>query len=621
MEDRYERFDNLLESDQNDPEVLFQIGLCYLNGDGTDKDEKIAEEYIRSAAELGHNEAMVILRRDEPTETTEEKREEEVNAHNLPEWCERAEDGDVQAQYLVAEYWLNRADYDATADAQRYLNMAAEQGNPSACLMLAKIELNGNHPERAIALLKNAADCGPEAKALLAQCYSEGIGVDVDLEQAEKWFDSAALHKDGQYKLHLAFRYNFGYGVNRNIGKAFSYVKKAQDDGIYNAKELFDEKCKCELQRIAQLEEERIREEERIEAERLESIRIAEEARRAEETRIAEEKRIAEYNRANEQRSSTSERSRFWDVFQNIVEAIISFPYRFKQAAHKPIKVIAIALVLLLAVICIIASTVNKIEKGIDEIQLVTVDPFEDLIILCDGVAPYGSIELINNSPYYSLQVADYQVSKASGLINGEKITIKVKYNNALAKEDGIKLKTNSMVYEVSGLWSYATEASQISDKLVAEMEQQALDIVQAQIANYIWYSLAGDLDLYYDGRWVGANWHYDGDEITQHTTYFLSVKQGYEDTDRNRYIVVFKMPYYYEEDDEVIWDDYIYLAVVYNDVMYNEYGESSVVLSNRSGVTPELTVDDMYEMRVMRYKDKYYVHEILYEEPEQNIE
>lgn len=60
-ENREERFYDLLEADENDAEAQYQIGLCYLNGDGTDKDTQKAETYFRRASELGHAAAAEML--------------------------------------------------------------------------------------------------------------------------------------------------------------------------------------------------------------------------------------------------------------------------------------------------------------------------------------------------------------------------------------------------------------------------------------------------------------------------------------------------------------------------------------------------------------------------------
>ena len=56
-----DRFEDLLESDQNDPEVQYQIGLCYQNGEGTEQSGAEAEQWFRRAAEQGHQGAQALL--------------------------------------------------------------------------------------------------------------------------------------------------------------------------------------------------------------------------------------------------------------------------------------------------------------------------------------------------------------------------------------------------------------------------------------------------------------------------------------------------------------------------------------------------------------------------------
>ena len=100
-DEREERFMTLLEEDQNDPAIQFEIGLCYLRGDGVAQNGQEADKWLHRAAEQGHEEAQAMLeaprQRNEANSPTEE---------TLPEWCMRAEDGDAEAQYRVAVYFM-----------------------------------------------------------------------------------------------------------------------------------------------------------------------------------------------------------------------------------------------------------------------------------------------------------------------------------------------------------------------------------------------------------------------------------------------------------------------------------------------------------------------------------
>lgn len=103
MNDAVERFEELLEQDQHDAEVQYQLGLCYLNGDGTEQDGQKAEKWLRLAADQGHPEAEALL----STAASSPAGLPPLTAATLPEWCMAAEEGDADAQCQVAVYFLD----------------------------------------------------------------------------------------------------------------------------------------------------------------------------------------------------------------------------------------------------------------------------------------------------------------------------------------------------------------------------------------------------------------------------------------------------------------------------------------------------------------------------------
>lgn len=290
-ENREERFYDLLEADENDAEAQYQIGLCYLNGDGTDKDTQKAETYLRRASELGHAEAAEMLGKGSIADQSPNT--EDVS---LPELCLRAEEGDADAQYAAAMQFLE----NNRSEAQRYLRMAAEQGHAMACYQLARTMLPDTldygcavHEEQptyqeAVTLLKNAVDCScAPAAELLARCYLYGLGVAHDREQAEKNFERAVRfstpEQAAEQMLQLALRYAAGEDIDKSLGKAFSWVRKAEQAGMTDARAQFDE-------RLAQYEQKK---KERAEQERRQAETHAEWQRQQEQL-AAEQKRHQE---------------------------------------------------------------------------------------------------------------------------------------------------------------------------------------------------------------------------------------------------------------------------------------------------------------------------------------
>ena len=249
-ENREERFYDLLEADENDAEAQYQIGLCYLNGDGTDKDTQKAETYFRRASELGHAAAAEMLGKG-----SKDEGQPRLSDMNIADLCLMAEEGNKDAQYEAAKYFL---EHDNTTEAQRYMNMAAQQGHALACYELAKTMLPlplhdgcGQDGEqltyqKAVSILKNAVDCNcAPAAELLAECYAYGIGMDPDLEQATKYFETAvrfaAPEERAEKMFQMAVRCLKGDHVAKSMGKAFSWLRKAELAGMTDARAKFDE--------------------------------------------------------------------------------------------------------------------------------------------------------------------------------------------------------------------------------------------------------------------------------------------------------------------------------------------------------------------------------------------
>lgn len=122
---REDRFYDLMEENTDDASIQYEIGLCYLNGDGTEKDTAEAEKWLTRAANQGHEQAKALL------ESGNHGTPEEPAETDILELCMKAEDGDKDAQYAAARYFM--AHGMAQTEADRYLKAAADQGNGQAC--------------------------------------------------------------------------------------------------------------------------------------------------------------------------------------------------------------------------------------------------------------------------------------------------------------------------------------------------------------------------------------------------------------------------------------------------------------------------------------------------------
>ena len=306
-----DRFEDLMESDLNDPEVQYQIGLCYQNGEGTEQSGAEAEKWFHRAAEQGHQGAQALL------SAGREQAEElgEITGDNLPDWCLRAEKpDDTEAQYQVGRYFLEHPELGGQEEGEEYLKRAEDGGKFEASLLLGKLMLKRPGQEaEAIHKLKNAADGNrlPEAAFLLGRCYMEGTGVEQNSEEAARYLELGAEAGGAEAMIEIAAQYTVGMGLPAMPGRGRSWLARAQRLGLADAKQRYDLRCaqltqeKEELQRA---EETRRAEE----AKRIEEARQAEEARRAEEAKRIEEARQAEEARhAEEAKQQAARKGRF----------------------------------------------------------------------------------------------------------------------------------------------------------------------------------------------------------------------------------------------------------------------------------------------------------------------
>lgn len=338
-ENREERFYDLLEADENDAEAQYQIGLCYLNGDGTDKDTQKAETYFRRASELGHAAAAEMLGKGSIADQSPNT--EDVS---LPELCLRAEEGDADAQYAAAMQFLE----NNRSEAQRYLRMAAEQGHAMACYQLARTMLPDTldygcavHEEQptyqeAVTLLKNAVDCScAPAAELLARCYLYGLGVAHDREQAEKNFERAVRfstpEQAAEQMLQLALRYAEGEDIDKSLGKAFSWVRKAEQAGMTDARAQFNERlAQYEQKKEERAEQERQQaqlgaDQETVAAEKRKQQAAAEaeqRKRREEETKQRQTEIDAAAQKLHSERQKQQRRDTFYRYLDRILEIL-----------------------------------------------------------------------------------------------------------------------------------------------------------------------------------------------------------------------------------------------------------------------------------------------------------
>lgn len=285
-------FYDLMEEDQHDPQIQYQLGLCYLYGYGIEIDENKAEYWFRLAAEQGHSEAKKILREEDQGE-----QDQTLTADNLPMWCNKAEEGDPDAQYAVACYFAGLDENKYREDIFHYLKQAAQQGHGYACWELGKRMALAKEYKKAVVYLEQATECQiSEAAQLLSYCYNHGHGVSRNIDISERILERDAELGDGFAKLRLAVRYEVGEGVQINYVKAMTWLERARQAGLADAQALFD-------QQVAAYRREKAAEEARLHREKAAAAARLRQEKAAEEARLQEEKRLQEAQKWQEEQA------------------------------------------------------------------------------------------------------------------------------------------------------------------------------------------------------------------------------------------------------------------------------------------------------------------------------
>ena len=149
----------------------------------------------------------------------------------------RAQRGDAQAQYKLAEKLFLNGDEEDRRTAVEWYWKAAEQGLANAQYHLGVCYANGTgtavNKQEAFYWYKMAAEQGlAKAQFNLAICYDNGEGTAVNKPEAFRWYKAAAEQGIAVAQNNLAVCYNNGEGTAVNKPEAFRWYKKAAEQGM-----------------------------------------------------------------------------------------------------------------------------------------------------------------------------------------------------------------------------------------------------------------------------------------------------------------------------------------------------------------------------------------------------
>lgn len=186
---------------EESPDVLYQRGRDYYEGNGVSESYEEAVKWYRKAAVQGHPVAMYRLG-----------------------YCYEHGEG-VSQSYEEAVIWYGKAAYE---------------GNMKAMCNLGYCYHNGHGVlqsyDEAIVWYRRAADKG-DAKAMynLGHCYEYGYGVPQSYKEAVMWYRQAADKGNAAAMNNLGVCYKTGRGVSQSYEEATMWYRRAANKGLATA--------------------------------------------------------------------------------------------------------------------------------------------------------------------------------------------------------------------------------------------------------------------------------------------------------------------------------------------------------------------------------------------------
>lgn len=186
-------------AEQGYSSAQYDLGTCYDNGEGVEKNKVEAVKWYSKAAEQGHAEAQYHL----GSCYAFGEGVEEVSSEAVKWWRMAAEQGHAEAQYWFGScYMLGKGVEKDGMEAVKWIRKSAEQGFVRAQGALGGCYYNGEwglaqDKSEAVEWYRKAAEQGDvQAQCVLGLLYYEGDGTEQDKSEAVRWWFKAAEQGD-----------------------------------------------------------------------------------------------------------------------------------------------------------------------------------------------------------------------------------------------------------------------------------------------------------------------------------------------------------------------------------------------------------------------------------------
>jgi len=233
-------------AEQGDAKAQYYLGLLYAYGLG---DQVKAAQWYRKASEQGHADAQYTL--GEMYAFGHGVQEDRVEQLKL--YHKAAEQGHAQAQVRLGSLYHHgaRGAKRDTAQARKWLSLAAKQGDPDIMKNVARlhreIALEEKEVEDSKKVLEDAQRGNAQAQFRLARAYagyvselgvngSRELGIERNRAEAFKWYLKAAEQGHAEAQFQVAQNYRAASVEERDMNEVLKWYRRAAAQGHEEAK-------------------------------------------------------------------------------------------------------------------------------------------------------------------------------------------------------------------------------------------------------------------------------------------------------------------------------------------------------------------------------------------------
>ena len=214
-------------------------GFCYLNGHGVERDLEASQHFFQQAIDQGDADAK--LGKAYCLSFLESSDEDDFAYEILTSDFEKTPS--IHNAMALARLLLkpNRIEHlDHTAEGEKYLAYAADQGSSDAAKWLGSRHFHAAQPNKVEALkwFKVGADLGDtECMRVVGQFFREGSGTSVNTNAAKDYLEKAADHGSVVAMHELGVMYADGEFGSVNHKEAYRWFSSASARGSYLSSE------------------------------------------------------------------------------------------------------------------------------------------------------------------------------------------------------------------------------------------------------------------------------------------------------------------------------------------------------------------------------------------------